>query len=158
MGTLQVQQGVVPLNLSRDIDRLGEARPSGARRFAITSVRLGGDSQTLRPVRGEFAPGQLFDLTDDERLAAPSFEEMDAGVAFGDDTYSVRPVGGRALGVRLHRRHDRRRRQRRPSSPSRCRPTTGTVMVLVGLGAAARAVVRRRRHPLPVRRGDRRRR
>ena len=34
MGTLQVQQGVVPLNLHRDIDRVGEAPPSGARRFA----------------------------------------------------------------------------------------------------------------------------
>jgi hypothetical protein len=86
MGTLSVQQGVVPLNLSRDIDRLGEARPSSARRFAITSVTLGGIAQTTRPVRDEFAPGQFFDLTDDERLTAPSFDQMDAGVSFGHDS------------------------------------------------------------------------
>ena len=89
MGTLQVQQGVVPLNLARDIDRLGEARPAAAR-GASPSRRstLGSVNQTTRPVRDQFAPGQLFDLTDDERLAAPSFDEMDAGVAFGDDTYT----------------------------------------------------------------------
>ena len=50
MGTLQAQQGVAPLNLTRDIDRLGEARATGARRFAITSVDFGGDSPTKRPV------------------------------------------------------------------------------------------------------------
>ena len=31
MGTLAVQQGVVPLNLQRDIDRIGDAAPGGAR-------------------------------------------------------------------------------------------------------------------------------
>jgi hypothetical protein len=34
-------------------------------------------------VREEFAPAQYFELSDDERLAAPSFQEMDAGVVFG---------------------------------------------------------------------------
>ena len=138
MGTLSVQQGVVPLNLSRDIDRLGEARPSGARRFAITSVRLGDDVQVLRPVRADFAPGQLFDLTDDERLAAPSFEEMDAGVAFGDDTYTF------ATSAVVRSAFDYTDVTIGPDGE----PTvegdpvstdSATVMVLVGLGAAARA-------------------
>jgi hypothetical protein len=88
MGSLAVQQGVVPLNLQRDIDRVGEAVPSGARRFAITAATLGTSGQTTRPVRDQFASGQFFDMTDDDRLAAPSFEEMDAGVAFGDDAHT----------------------------------------------------------------------
>jgi hypothetical protein len=88
MGTLQTQQGVAPLNLTRDIDRLGEARATGARRFVITAVDFGGANPTRRPVRNEFSPGQLFDMTDDERLAAPSFERMEAGVEFGDDSYA----------------------------------------------------------------------
>ncbi len=138
MGTLQVQQGVVPLNLSRDIDRLGEARPSGARRFAITSVRLGDDSQALRPVRAEFAPGQLFDLTDDEKLAAPSFEEMDAGVAFGDDTYSF--AASAVVRSAFDYTDVTIGADGNPTVEPEPVPTdTGTVMVLVGLGAAARA-------------------
>jgi hypothetical protein len=87
IGTVQAEQGVAPLNLTRDIDRLGEARPSGARRFEVRSVDFGG-STTKRPVHNEFARGQLFDMTDDERLTAPSFEQMESGVAFGDDSYS----------------------------------------------------------------------
>ena len=88
MGTLAVRQGVVPLNLSRDIDRVGGAVPSGDRRFAITAAALGPVSMEPDPVRDLFAPGQYFDLSDDESLAAPSFEEMDAGVTFGVDGYT----------------------------------------------------------------------
>jgi hypothetical protein len=92
MGSLSVRQGVVPLNVSRDIDRVGEAVPSGSRRFAITAAVLGTSTPPRRPVRDQFAPGQFFDMTDDDRLAAPSFDEMEAGVAFGDDTHSF-PAG-----------------------------------------------------------------
>lgn len=141
MGTLQVQQGVVPLNLSRDVDRLGEARPSGARRFAITSVTLGGAGQTTRPVREQFAPGQFFDLTDDERLAAPSFEEMDAGVAFGDDTHTF----ARAAVTRSP--FDYTDITIGPDGtptvePDPVPPDAPLVLVLAGLGAAARATYR----------------
>jgi len=88
MGTLTVRQGVVPLNLGRDIDRVGGSLPSGVRRFAVTGAVLGTVAQRTATVREMFAPGQYFDLTDDEALAAPSFEEMDAGVSFGGGGYS----------------------------------------------------------------------
>ncbi|SFS14094.1 hypothetical protein SAMN04487846_2846 [Microbacterium sp. cf046] len=88
LGTLSVRQGVVPLNLERDIDRLGGSVPSGDRRFAITSATIGPNAQDATPVREQFAPAQFFDLTDDEALAAPSFEEMDAGVSFGAEGYA----------------------------------------------------------------------
>ena len=63
--------------------------PGGARRFAVTAAALGTGEPDDR-VRSATCspPAQFFDLTDDERLAAPSFEEMDAGVAFGDDGYT----------------------------------------------------------------------
>ena len=38
-----------------------------------------------------FAPAQYFDMTDEDRLAAPSFEAMDAGVTFGDAAYTAGP-------------------------------------------------------------------
>jgi hypothetical protein len=39
--------------------------------------------QSVAAVRGQFAPAQYFTMSDDEKLAAPSFEEMDAGIAIG---------------------------------------------------------------------------
>jgi hypothetical protein len=90
LGTLTVRQNVVPLGLTRDIDRVGTSTPSGDRTFTVTHTALGdqghgrGDS-----VQELFAPGQFFDLSDDDRLAAPSFESMDAGVTFGADVYTM---------------------------------------------------------------------
>ena len=43
---------------------------------------------TLTPrqtLRAAFAPAQFFDMSDDEKLASPSFEEMGAGMAVGSD-------------------------------------------------------------------------
>jgi hypothetical protein len=91
MGSLTVRQTVVPLNLSRDIDRVGTAAPSRERKFAVTGSAIGSHSQPRDSVRELFAPGQFFDMSDDERLAAPSFESMDAGVTFGDDSYTAGP-------------------------------------------------------------------
>ena len=98
-------------------------------------------------MRDQFAPGQLFDLTDDERLAAPSFEEMDAGVAFGDDTYTfaasavVRsPFDYTDITIGADGNADGRARAGADRRRDWC-------MVLAGLGAAARAVVPRRRRP-----------
>ena len=36
-----------------------------------------------------FAPGQFFAMTDDEKLASPSFEDMDAGAIFGSDAIAI---------------------------------------------------------------------
>ena len=79
LGTLTVKQSVVPLNL--DISRFGQAAPAGARRFTISSVSLGGQSQTTRAVKDFFAPAQFFEMSDDEKLSRPSFEPMAAGVS-----------------------------------------------------------------------------
>jgi hypothetical protein len=142
LGTITVTQGVVPLNLSRDIDRLGPATPSGARRFAITKVHVGGEEISTAAVRDQFAPAQLFDLSDDEKLAAPSFEVMDSGVAFGDTGYGfdaatevsvpfeytdilIGPDGAPVVQSEPHT----------PDGP--------LVLVMVALGAAALAPVRR---------------
>jgi hypothetical protein len=89
LGTLTVRQTVVPLGLTRDIDRLGTGTPSSDRRFTITGASIGSNSQERISVRELFAPGQFFDMSDDDRLAAPSFEAMDAGVTIGAGGYTV---------------------------------------------------------------------
>ena len=86
LGTLTIKQNVVPLDL--DISRFGQATPAGARRFTISGVSLGGQSQTKQPVRDFFAPAQFFDMSDDEKLSRPSFESMTAGVSIGSDEFA----------------------------------------------------------------------
>ncbi|MGZ9013937.1 MAG: DUF6603 domain-containing protein, partial [Burkholderiales bacterium] len=88
LGNLVVKQQIVPLNTSRDLDTFGGAPIAGARRFEV-EARLEGVLQDVNPVQDSFAPAQFFSMTDDEKLASPSFEDMDAGVVFGSDAVLI---------------------------------------------------------------------
>jgi hypothetical protein len=78
LGELSVRQQVLPLGIT--IDRYGGGAPSGAH-FAITRAFLGADPvPELRPVREFFAPAEFIEMTDDQRIARPSFESLQAGV------------------------------------------------------------------------------
>jgi len=89
LGTLRVSQGVVPLNLERDIDRFGDAPVAGARRFRITRVGVGQGEETTQPIHDDFAPAQFFQMSDDDKLASPSFEALPAGVQIGASQYAL---------------------------------------------------------------------
>lgn len=94
LGELTVKQTVVPLNTGRDLARFGGAPLGGARRFTVTGTIVGlsaADAGPARPVRDLFAPAQFFDLTDEERLASPSFEEMDSGLLLTSSAFSIDP-------------------------------------------------------------------
>jgi hypothetical protein len=75
------------LNTARDIDTYGGAPVAGARRFHVAAT-LQQQSQSVVAVRGQFAPAQYFTMSDDEKLSAPSFEEMEAGIAIGSSGMS----------------------------------------------------------------------
>jgi hypothetical protein len=83
LGQLTVKQQLVPLNLTRDIDTFDGAPVSGDRRFTL-SASLGNAVLNSTNLQAAFAPAQYFTMTDDEKLVAPSFEDMDAGCVFGD--------------------------------------------------------------------------
>ncbi|MCU1265911.1 MAG: uncharacterized protein JWM21_2229 [Acidobacteria bacterium] len=86
LGTLTFKEGVVPLNF--DISRFGQAAPADGSRFTIT-VSLGADKLESKPVRDFFAPAQFIEMSDDEKLSRPSFEQMDAGITFGSDLFTI---------------------------------------------------------------------
>jgi len=88
LGNLVVKQTIVPLNTSRDLDTFGGAPIAGARRFNL-QASIEGVTQDVNTVQDAFAPGQFFDMTDDEKLASPSFEDMDAGAIFGSDAIAI---------------------------------------------------------------------
>jgi hypothetical protein len=97
LGKIGVKQTVVPLNLTRDIDKFGSMVPSGPRRFSITSVTVGGVAQTLTPLTDFFAPGQFFEMSDDEKIASPSFDTMEAGLMVGVDNFTFSNTDGLAM-------------------------------------------------------------
>jgi hypothetical protein len=88
LGNLVVKQQLVPLNTSRDLDTFGGAPVAGARRFNV-QARIEGVTQDVNPIQDSFAPAQFFSMTDDQKLASPSFEDMDAGVMFGSDAVVI---------------------------------------------------------------------
>ena len=91
LGTLVVKQQIAPLNTTRDVDLYGGAPVSGARRFHLEAA-LQGQGQHVDAVRGRFSPAQYFAMSDDEKLAAPSFEDLDAGIMFGGEGASFSEV------------------------------------------------------------------
>ncbi|HET6315237.1 MAG TPA: DUF6603 domain-containing protein, partial [Chloroflexota bacterium] len=82
LGRLAVSQRVVPLEMT--VDRVGQARPAGGARFSIDPLAtVGGRPIQTNPLKDKFARAQYFDMTDDEKLSAPAFESMAAGVEIG---------------------------------------------------------------------------
>jgi hypothetical protein len=82
LSTLGVRQNVAPLDLR--LTRFGNTRPSQVQAFRIQQVAVGGQPVALHsdPLRDFFAPAQFRDMSDDEKLSAPAFESLPAGVQF----------------------------------------------------------------------------
>jgi hypothetical protein len=96
VGVLELHEKVAPLN--RVITKFGEARPSDANQLRVAEVAIGRDARRRAvpwtPTRDHFAPAQFRDMSDDEKLSAPSFELMDAGVAVESRATAHGPVLG----------------------------------------------------------------
>lgn len=93
---LMVTQTVAPFD--RALEKYGNGRIEGASEFQLNSVSLGGavlSGADIDLTRDWFAPAQYFEMTDAEKLAAASFEEMTSGAIFGQSA-KVRsaPVAG----------------------------------------------------------------
>jgi hypothetical protein len=86
LGRLTVRQPVVPLGVT--VSRVGTARPKGGPTAVhVGPVRLtAGIAATQAPVTGQFARAQYFDLTDDQKLGAPSYEPFQEGIELAAET------------------------------------------------------------------------
>lgn len=110
LGAVRVLQRVVPLE--RTIARFGAAPPQDFSRFSISEV-IGAHRDSV--VYDSFAPAQFLEMTDADKLSAPGFERMPAGVglrapenasAFGSAAsrplrYETITIGGPAAGTRF---------------------------------------------------------
>ena len=72
---LSVSQKIAPLGT--EIDRFGNAKPEGERKFAIAW-----DGGSADEEREEFAVGNFVTLSDSEKLSRKSFEKMKSGLRF----------------------------------------------------------------------------
>jgi len=77
-GRLTVRQRLMPLG--RDISLFGTARPSDVSRVSVAELRVGSRAAGTNDVSDAFAPAAFRALSDQEKLVAPSFEQMPAGV------------------------------------------------------------------------------
>jgi hypothetical protein len=142
LATLVVRQAIVPLNLSRDIDRFGDAPVAGPKRFATSAALLGGQTVPDNKLRDDFAPAQFFEMSDNDKLAAPQYEEMDAGIAFGSPAASFDLGQGVASALAFETRLvDAQSAPDEPQPPYTL--DHGLLVLHARFGAAGRSVLRR---------------
>jgi hypothetical protein len=90
MAQLRVSQKVVPLNVT--LEKYGEGGVEGPNRFELGAVTVGGKPLAApERVREHLARGDYVNLTDEQKLSNPSFENFDVGAICGTSTYSVAP-------------------------------------------------------------------
>jgi hypothetical protein len=78
LARLEVHESVVPLGLT--IERFASAPVTSGNNFVIGDYKINGSTVDHVSIQDDFAPAQFFNLSDDEKLARPSFEQHDAGV------------------------------------------------------------------------------
>lgn len=82
LAELHINQRLVPLN-APPLDRYGHATPKEKTTFKLTIDAELEVLKQLAPVEyltDWFARAQFYDMTDDAKLASPSFEQMDSGI------------------------------------------------------------------------------
>lgn len=90
-GTLEVRQKVVPLG--QTITKFGNAAPADGNLFTISAVAVNAKTETQYWLTDMFAIGQYTDLTNDQKLTAPSYQPFNSGVAIGSsDVVTSRDV------------------------------------------------------------------
>jgi hypothetical protein len=96
VGLLTLREKVVPL--TTPITRFGSTAPSDGDEFEIGVVTVGGAVETTSPVRDQFAIAQFKELSDADKLSAPSYQPFPGGVSIGSN--EVKP--GKRSDLDLH--------------------------------------------------------
>jgi hypothetical protein len=94
-GVLTLRERVLPLN--QPLTKFGEAVPGPQTTFSLDQVTLGGQSIPFTLVKDKFAPAQFEQMSDQDKLSRPSFEDRVAGFSVGDGQLAF----GRQFGLDL---------------------------------------------------------
>jgi len=80
-GSFQIDQAVVPLDLT--LDKFGNYKPDDISQATIKSVSINGDIQgddAVANLKNSFAPAAYKEMSDDDKLQAPSYDQQNSGV------------------------------------------------------------------------------
>lgn len=139
LALLNVHERLVPLDVQ--IARFGAAAISGATSFAITDFQINRSSIGRKPVQDDFAPAQFFDLSDEEKLAGPSFERHDAGASIvSPAARSGSPALVKTITYETFYVDDPAGTLREDPGPKQTLGATNMSAIL-GIGASARAAI-----------------
>jgi hypothetical protein len=83
VGALQVKEKLVPLDLK--ITKYGNYAPADGDLFSIAAVTVDGQTQTVQSQSDYFAIGQFTNLTDADKVSAPSYQQFHSGVTIGSN-------------------------------------------------------------------------
>jgi hypothetical protein len=81
-GVLTLRERVLPLN--QTLTKFGEAVPGPQTTFTLSQVQLGGQTLPFSLVTDKFAPAQFEQMSDQDKLSRPSFDDGIAGFTVGD--------------------------------------------------------------------------
>jgi hypothetical protein len=88
LGEVSVRQKIVPLEVT--LTRFGGSSVDGPNYFRIGALNVSGQAAAaVSAAYDEFALGQFIDLTDDEKLSDPSFEQQKSGATLGAGAAAV---------------------------------------------------------------------
>jgi hypothetical protein len=80
-GELTVSQRALPLNLT--LDKVGNEKPDDVNRVDITAVASGGTQLPLSDHNEQFATAQYENMSDNDKLSRPSYQDLKGGVVVG---------------------------------------------------------------------------
>lgn len=80
-GVLTLRERVLPLD--QQLTKFGEAVPGPQTTFSLDDVQLGGFSVGFARVTDKFAPAQFEQMSDQDKLSRPSFDDGVAGFSVG---------------------------------------------------------------------------
>jgi hypothetical protein len=79
-GSLEINQMVVPLDLT--MSRFGNYTPADISKVTIKSISIGSDSFSgadIAALKNSFAPAAFKEMSDDDKLQSPSYENQNSG-------------------------------------------------------------------------------
>jgi hypothetical protein len=81
LGSLSVRETIVPLDIT--VTKFNSVTPSDGNEFQISAVTVNGAPADIQPLQEYFAIAQFTDMSDADKLSAPSYELLDAGATLG---------------------------------------------------------------------------
>lgn len=84
LGRLAMSQTTTPFNFG--LQKFGHVKPKDYSKFKIDAIKTAaGTPIAFNVIKDKFSPAKYIEMSDDQKLSRPSFEDMDSGISIGTD-------------------------------------------------------------------------